>query len=222
MNNEIDLLNRSEFIDNVIKVVNQLSENKRGCCFAVEGSWGIGKTFVINAIEKKLKDIQSKATNDDKYFVFHYNCWQHDYYEEPAVAIISAMISSIQEDRNWVNEEVDGTVRAGWQLAKEKLEKIAGLYIENKIGINFISLFGEIDEVKQEDKKGKFEFDKMFNFSQTIEAVRKELQQVAKERTLILIVDELDRCIPQYAIKVLERLHHIFYGLEKCGCNNGY
>lgn len=27
-------------------------------------------------------------------------------------------------------------------------------------------------------------------------------------------MDELDRCIPQYAIKVLERLHHIFYGLD--------
>ena len=27
-------------------------------------------------------------------------------------------------------------------------------------------------------------------------------------------MDELDRCIPLYAIKVLERLHHIFYGLD--------
>ncbi len=28
------------------------------------------------------------------------------------------------------------------------------------------------------------------------------------------MVDELDRCLPQYAIKVLERLHHIFNGLD--------
>ena len=39
------------------------------------------------------------------------------------------------------------------------------------------------------------------------------LQEIAEERTNVLVVDELDRCIPQYAIKVLERLHHIFYGL---------
>jgi len=54
----------------------------------------------------------------------------------------------------------------------------------------------------------------MFNFSQTIEKVRKNLQEIAEKRTIVLVVDELDRCIPQYAIKVLERLHHIFYGLE--------
>ena len=40
------------------------------------------------------------------------------------------------------------------------------------------------------------------------------MSKIAEERTIVLIVDELDRCIPQYAIKVLERLHHLFYGLE--------
>ena len=45
MSDRIDLLNRSEFVENVIKVVNQLSENKKGSCFAIEGGWGIGKTL---------------------------------------------------------------------------------------------------------------------------------------------------------------------------------
>ena len=31
---------------------------------------------------------------------------------------------------------------------------------------------------------------------------------------MLLIVDELDRCLPTYAIKVLERLHHLFDGIE--------
>lgn len=52
MNERIDLLNREKFVDNVIKVVNQLSDIKRGCCFAIEGGWGIGKTFVIEKIER--------------------------------------------------------------------------------------------------------------------------------------------------------------------------
>lgn len=73
MNDRIDLLNREDFIENVITIVNQLSENKKGCCFAIEGGWGIGKTFVIEEVEEKLKLIQSEETNDDRYFVFHYN-----------------------------------------------------------------------------------------------------------------------------------------------------
>ena len=86
--------------------------------------------------------------------------------------------------------------------------------MENKIGINLISWAEDIKKNKEINQKAENEFDVMFNFSQTIETVRKKLQEIAEERTIVLFVDELDRCIPQYAIKVLERLHHIFYGLD--------
>ena len=33
-----------------------------------------------------------------------------------------------------------------------------------------------------------------------------------ENRGIILMIDELDRCLPDYAIKVLERLHHICFG----------
>lgn len=214
MDKRLDLLNRYEFVENVIKIVNQLSDIKRGCCFAIEGGWGIGKTFVIEEIEEQLKMLQSEETNSDRYFVFHYNCWQHDYYDEPAVAIISAMLASIKEDEALLSKDIDNTIKAGYGLAKEKIKEIAGLYIENKIGINLISLADEIKDNRDEMEGAENEFDVMFNFSQTIEKVRKKLREIAAERTIVLFVDELDRCIPQYAIKVLERLHHIFYGLD--------
>ena len=35
------------------------------------------------------------------------------------------------------------------------------------------------------------------------------LQCLAKDHTIVFLVDELDRCLPEYAIKVLERLHHL-------------
>lgn len=158
--------------------------------------------------------LQYEETSSDRYFVFHYNCWQHDYYEEPAVAIISAMLASIKDDEAFFNKDIDNTIKAGYELAKEKFKEIAGLYIENKIGIDLISLADKTKENKGKIEDAEREFDKMFNFSQTIEKVKKKLQEIAEERTIVLFVDELDRCIPQYAIKVLERLHHIFYGLE--------
>lgn len=214
MNKRLDLLNRDEFVGNVTKIINQLSDIKKGSCFAIEGGWGVGKTFVIEKIAERLKLFQSEETNSDRYFVFHYNCWQHDYYEEPAVAIVSAMLASIKDDEALLSKDIDNTIKAGYGLAKEKFKEIAGLYIENKIGINLISLADKIKDNKGEMEDAESEFDVMFNFSQTIEKVRKKLQEIAEERTVVLFVDELDRCIPQYAIKVLERLHHIFYGLD--------
>ena len=35
------------------------------------------------------------------------------------------------------------------------------------------------------------------------------LQELAEKYTVVIIVDELDRCLPEYAIKILERLHHL-------------
>lgn len=171
--NKIDLLNRENFITNVIRLVNQLSENRRGCCFAIEGTWGIGKTFVIENVEEQLKLIQCEKMRGDRYFVFHYNCWQHDYYEEPAISIISAMIASIEKDNEIMNEEMDGLAKAGWKIVRDKLNEIAGIYIENKIGVNLISLIEDASNIKESNKNAEFQFDKMFNFSQTIEKVRK-------------------------------------------------
>ena len=214
MNKRIDLLNRETFIDNVIQLVCQLSENKKGCCFAIEGGWGIGKTFVVEEIEAQLRVLQSEETCEDRFFVFHYNCWQHDYYEEPAIAIVSAMQNSIMEDQNMVNGEAENIVRAGYQFVGEQLKKIAGLYLENKIGINLIEWVQEISERKESNEAASHKFDTLFNFNQTIEKVRQNLREIAGKRTVVLMVDELDRCVPQYAIKVMERLHHIFYGLD--------
>lgn len=214
MNKRIDLLNRETFIDNVIQLVCQLSENKKGCCFAIEGGWGIGKTFVVEEIEAQLRVLQSEETCEDRFFVFHYNCWQHDYYEEPAIAIVSAMQDSIMEDQIMVNGEVENIVRAGYQFAGDQLKKIAGLYLENKIGINLIEWVQEISERKESTEAANHQFDTLYNFNQTIEKVRQNLRKIAGKRTVVLMVDELDRCVPQYAIKVMERLHHIFYGLD--------
>lgn len=188
MNGRIDLLNREKFIENVIQMVSQLSKNKQGCCFAIEGSWGIGKTFVVEAIEEQLRNLQSEETMDDRFFVFHYNCWQHDYYDEPAIAIISAMQASISEDEG-INRAVKDTLTAGYKLANEKLKEIVGIYLKNKMGINLIEWIQEISDAKREEELSYDKFDELFNFSQTIEAVRKKLEEIAQERTIVLVVD---------------------------------
>lgn len=208
MTERIDILNRDHFVDNAVKIVNQLSDNSKGCCFAIEGSWGIGKTFVLEEIEQRIENAE------EKFFLFHYNCWQYDYYEEPAIAIVSAMISSIQKDKTIVNEDLENSVKAGYQFVGRKLKEIAGVYVKNKIGVDLISWADEIREIQRNDKSEVYKFDEMFNFSQTMEKTRKNLQEIAEERTIVFVADELDRCIPQYAIKVLERLHHIFDQLE--------
>lgn len=57
MEDKIDVLNRQEFIDNVCNIVDVISKNEKGCCFAIDGAWGSGKSFVLERIEEQLKVI---------------------------------------------------------------------------------------------------------------------------------------------------------------------
>ena len=54
----------------------------------------------------------------------------------------------------------------------------------------------------------------MFAFKKTLDFTRDQIRELSKNKTVLLVVDELVRCMPEYAIKVLERLHHMFEGLD--------
>ena len=94
---KLDILNRAEFVEQLLKLVENVSANKASTCFAINGPWGCGKTFVLDMFQKELEQIQSEETFMDKYFVVRYDCWKFDYYEEPLVAIVSSMMSIIEE-----------------------------------------------------------------------------------------------------------------------------
>jgi len=211
-----DILNRQEYIDKLIKIIDCSSPKKAGTCFAIDGQWGVGKTYILEMLEEQLEVIQLEETNDNKYFVFNYNCWEYDYYEEPSIAIIAAMIDKLDKKEAFFieNVNVDEVIRSSWNIAKEKILEIAGEFSKNKIGVNLVELVKNVKEDKEEREKEKYEFDEMFAFRKTLTGARDRLTELAKTKSIVFIVDELDRCLPDYAIKVMERLHHLFDGID--------
>ena len=153
---KIDILDRAKIMSDIEQILVLLSEQKQGRVFALDGKWGYGKTYILEQLERELEVLQNEETQDDRFYVFHYNCWQYDYYEEPAVAIVSAML----------------------------------------------------------ERENPSDFDEMFAFKKTLDFTRNQIRELSKNKTVLLVVDELDRCMPEYAIKVLERLHHMFEGLD--------
>lgn len=206
-----DILNRQPFIDKILSILDTLSKEKRGISFAIDGDWGSGKTFVLEQLEKQLEPVQSEETADDRYLLFHYNCWQYDYYDEPAVAIISAMLEKAYS----INYSKLGEIaKASWNKAKKHLISIGNEFVKNKIGIDVVELINDFQDELDEQALDNSSFDKWFSFKKTIDSTRETLQDIASEKTIVIVVDELDRCLPNYSIKVLERLHHIFDGID--------
>lgn len=88
----IDILNRQEIVARLMELLTTLSNTKGSCTFALNGRWGAGKTFVLKMVERQLRDYQA----GEKFAVFHYNCWEYDYYDELLIAIVSSMLDSIR------------------------------------------------------------------------------------------------------------------------------
>ena len=86
MDHEIDILNREPFLDNLMQIVEKLSQQKQGITFAIDGGWGYGKTFVLQKFKKRIEAEKKKSP-----IVLYYNCWEYDYYEEPLIAFTAAL-----------------------------------------------------------------------------------------------------------------------------------
>lgn len=209
---KIDLLDRQGFVDQLINVAETLSMNKKSASYAINGDWGVGKTFVLELFEKQIGAYQQEGTTLNKYIVFHYNCWKYDYYEEPIVALVASLLDQIDEQTNLLPEDKKNAFKA--------TIKAVGISLWGKAKENIKDKFGfDIDEIENilrnmqsqiEHQKAPFEYDSYFNFKKALEKLSDAIQKLSEDQTVILVVDELDRCLPEYGIKILERLHHVF------------
>ena len=153
---KIDVLSRDEFVGHLIQLTENISKNKVSTSFAVNGKWGSGKSFVFDMYEEKLKGIQSEETKTNKYLIIRYNCWKYDYYEEPLVAIVAAMLDVIeQETKNFNGERVE-KVKGVLKAVGATLLSISTNALKTATGVDLKEPFAIIKSIKSGIPKGTY------------------------------------------------------------------
>lgn len=210
-----DLLGRTQFVNMLEVIVSNKIDQHAGCSLAIDGKWGCGKSFILKMLEKELKG--------RGYFVVHYNCWQNDYYEEPLEAILSVLVDALNGLQS--SETIqEGKKKKTLTIAIELFKSISFMVAKNKLGVDFKELGIDLEQFKNnvgealsKDKADLLtkDFDPNQLLKKSIDLIYQLLLKIKLEcKGVIIVVDELDRCIPEYAIRVLERLHHICYDTE--------
>lgn len=213
---KLDILQRDEFVKQLERMIENISENKASTCFAINGKWGSGKTFVLDMLQEQLEEKQSEKTAADKYFIIRYNSWKYDYYEEPVIALVVSIVRVIENKIKLMPDSKTKSKGIGiLKAAGEALLSVTNDVLKNKIGIDIqkgYEIFKKGNEEGKLEYERKHAYDIYFNLNKVMEELASALENISKEYTIIFLVDELDRCMPEYAIKVLERLHHLTEG----------
>ncbi|MCR4948007.1 MAG: KAP family NTPase [Treponema sp.] len=207
MQKKQDFLSRQPYINLLKSIIANQSNNPLGYSFAIDGEWGCGKTWILTELESQLED-----DSKNKYLIFHYNAWENDFYEEPLVAILSVMIEKLNHatsQKSLYEATIDELLR---QASADLLTLVSGIVKEvTKIDAEEIikRKKGFFKRIKENTKLSAKDINTLVPLQYTLQEVRNNLKKLSEKFHIILIVDELDRCLPEYAIKVLERLHHI-------------
>lgn len=139
------------------------------------------------------------------------------------IAILSTIVDKLNNIALPETEEYKQK-RDKINIALKFLKNILLMVAKNKFGVDFEKIGIDLGELKENvsealeaDKKPVLSnnFDNNLFIKQIIKDIREHLLGLQLEwEGIVFVVDELDRCLPNYAIGVLERLHHICFDSE--------
>ena len=185
-----DALKRSDVAE---KLTELLSGQSAPFVIGLHGHWGTGKTFLLKRWQKQLEN--------DGFRAIYFNAWEDDFCDDPLVAILGQLSDFLK--RKGIEGLDDKIKEAAKSLLIQGTLSVVGNFIcfdPNKILEKFADK--TLDEYSQQREK-----------KTELKTALQKLSGEVKADTghpLVFIVDELDRCRPTFAIKLLERVKHIF------------
>lgn len=199
-----DKIGRQDIVDKVCGLVDSLQKDQN-FCLSLNGAWGSGKSFVLQMIEEQLSKKQ-------EYVIIKYDAWENTFYDDPLIAILVCIIDGVDKKLCLVGQY------------KEKIKTTAkkGLDILTKISSEMETLSSVVKDIQKIiqvfhnpiDMKSTSDFKSYQKLLRETKEVLNEITQKGKykrkQTKLIILVDEIDRCLPDEQLKILERMHHLF------------
>ena len=223
-----DYLNYLELAEVVSEVL--LNPSMRPVSVGVFGTWGTGKSSLLNLIEGRLQDDAK-----DEVIIVRFDAWLYQGYDDARAALMDVIARRLYE----AAKKDDGLLGiAKSLLARVNTMRTLGLGIEVVAALHGVPLMGvgskavaglgklfagtpeaedtqaAADGVKalaglMDPVKGK-------SPPEHVDAFREEFQRllVGLDKTLVVFVDNLDRCLPEQTIHTLEALR-LFLFMEQ-------
>jgi energy-coupling factor transporter ATP-binding protein EcfA2 len=175
-------------------------------CVGILGAWGSGKSSFMYLL-KGLIEEDAKEQSDEKIETIWFNPWKYDQKEDLWNALIQTILNSIIAAQT-IKPEIKETAKnlalaTTWLALKKTIPAITAGVISAENLDKIVEAFNKKDE----------------KYYRHINTFEENFTEVVKDFTnngkLVVFIDDLDRCLPENAITVLESLK-LFIGNAHC------
>ena len=210
----VDLLHAEPLARTIIEVMQ--AHPKHGLVLGIHGDWGAGKSTVLSLVDRGLAKHDGVAT-------LWFNGWEYEGFEDAKIAILEGIVRHLQQNKKFSEKAKDLFRRLRKRIDYMKLARAAvvggagvlaagpaGLALMlptlldlGKAGENFDSAAAVI-----KDADGKDDPLDLRGFRRDF----LEMLEKAGITQLVVLVDDLDRCLPKTAIGTLEAIRLLISG----------
>ena len=204
-----DILGRNESLADFIGLLNRI---EGGFTFLVDDGWGQGKTVFVRQLCEVVRQLNDQLDDDyeleeilakepfrgvcieEPLLPVYYNAWENDYWDDPLPSMALSIAASVNEE--FVAKKNEGAGKSAAAALDAVLRPfnwdIAGRLREGFSSEDLLDAFKCRNELRE-----------------TINAFVSEVL-VERANKLLLVIDELDRCRPSFALRVLEEVKNLF------------
>ncbi|MDB4444275.1 KAP family NTPase [bacterium] len=187
-----DSLNREAYAKALAKVVDNCDTPM---VIGLYGTWGVGKTSLMKQIEKNL-DIERNRP-------IWFDPWMHQFDENPVLPLAHTILKSLGKTER---EE-------GKKLLTIIASAIGSSLLKSTLGISADDIF----------KLGKMYEEERFQVRENRVRLREHFESLVqkaigtgnKKKRLVFFIDDLDRCMPNESLRLLEALK-LYLNINGC------
>lgn len=216
-----DRLDRKKYAEFLKTLLEHCDEYRRedsdgAYVIAIDSPWGTGKTRFAKMLRNYLENRTSKTPVDAPidptkgFLTVYYNAWDTDFSNDALEPLIYSLINSPELESELFEKQADEEIKNFIDSAKKVLKVIGLSAAHHLLGDPAAKVLSDCNDEKEQSKEGVCDFEKrraaIADFKETLSRVIVK----TSNNKLVIIIDELDRCRPNYAIQTLEIAKHLF------------